>query len=198
MSIIILVIMVLTGCKQIILWKYGIHAPREETPESIRKFLASHDFTNENIFIFRDSTVWAEYLRDTVSRSNMLGTLFYSPQGLLDNFIDTSKCQWSGGYHISTFKKDTVYHVDTTHSFVNLMARLMPLSRETVLDTANADYYAVVTWGTFLGKYNERLFIIREGSDEQKEVTVKAVFINIDMLKEWNLTDKQGLSFSND
>lgn len=186
------------SCKQIILWRYGIHEPRKETPESIRKFLAKQDFPNENIFIFRDSAGYMQYLRDSVCRHNLLGTLFYSPKGLLVTFKDTSQCQWAGGFQVSTFKKDTLYHVDTNRSFAKLMSGLKPLSGETTLDTACADYYAVVTWSVFLGKYNKRLFTIREAISEQQEVTVIPVFINVDKQTEWNLSDNQGLAIRDD
>ncbi len=196
--IILLASFAFTGCKQLVMWRYGIHEPRKETPESIQKFLAKHDFPDENIFIFRDSSSYSHYLSDSLYRSNLLGTLFYSPRGLLDTFKDTSRCQWSGGYFVGLLKKDTIYHADTTRTFSGLMGQLIPLSAMTSVDTAGITFFAVVTWATFLGKYNERLFLILKAIREQQEVKVIPVFLNLDMQERWNLSHSQGLEFRDD
>ncbi len=194
-SIIILVIMVLTGCKQIILWKYGIHNPQEETPESILSFMEKMSYPTENTFIFKDSSAFYHCIRDSVFRRNTPGTLFFSPEGLLDTYKDTSKCQWSGGYFVSNLRSDTIYRVDTAYTLQKLMSYFIPLNKTTSIDTSSADYIVVIAWATFLGQYNERLFSICKAIQENKKVTVKPVFLCTDIQKAWNLTREQQQDF---
>ena len=170
------------SCKEVMMLKYGIHQPREETPESVGAFMEKMEYPNENTFIFKDSSAFYSCLRDSVFRSNLLGTLFFSPRGLLDNYKDTSRCH---------LKHDTIYHVDTGYTLQNLMGFIAPLNEQTRIDTADADYIVVITWATFLGKYNERLFSIREVIGENNEVTVKPLFLCIDIQEEWDFTDTE-------
>lgn len=116
---IIPLILITSSCKEIMMMRYGIHQPREETPESIFSFMEKMDYPNENTFVFKDSSAFYACLRDSVFRNNALGTLFFSPQGLLDNYKDTSRCQWPGGYFIRNLKHDTIYHADTGYTCKN-------------------------------------------------------------------------------
>lgn len=191
-------ILALTGCKQVLMWRYGIHKPQEEKVESIESFLKKHSFPTTNVLVFKDSTNWSAFLRDSLYQRNILTTLFFSPNGLLDQFRDTNQCQWSGGFQARLLRKDTLYHCDTNYRFASLMSMVKPLTPATTVDTAGADYYAVVTWGSFLGTYNERLFGIREAMAANPDVTIVPVFLCIDMLREWNLTKDQVLSFRDD
>ena len=193
-----LTLLLFSGCKQVLMWRYGIHDPREEKVTSIEKFLITHDFPTANVAIFKDSTTWNTFLKDSVYQRNILSTMFFSRDGLLDQFKDTSQCQWSGGYQVRLLRKDTIYHSDTTCQFAALMSMVKPLTSNTPFDTAGADYYAVITWGSFLGKYNDRLFGVQDAIASLQEVRVVPVFLCIDMLKEWNLTKNQVLSFKDD
>ncbi|MFC2101950.1 hypothetical protein ACFLS7_03055 [Bacteroidota bacterium] len=176
------------SCKEILMLRYGIHQPREETPESIMAFMNKMDYPNENTFLFKDSSAFYTCMRDSTFRSNVLSSLFFSPQGLLINIKDTSMCQWSGGYFVRNLHHDSLYQSDSAYTLGNLMRLMTPLNGNTVVDTVNADYIVVVIWASFLGRYNERLFSIREAIHENTDVAVKPVFLCIDMQKSWNLT----------
>lgn len=184
--LLLLLLITASGCKQVLLLRYGIHQPREETPESILRFMEKRDYPNENTFLFRDSSSFFACMRDSVFRSNVLGTLFFSPQGLLDDYKDTARCQWSGGYFVQNLKPDTLYHADTSYTLQKLMTFTRPLNERTRIDTAGADFVVFVTWASFLGSYNDRLFAIRESIRENTEVRVKPVFLCIDLQKSWN------------
>lgn len=184
-------ILVTSSCKEVLLLRYGMHQPREETPESIVKFMEKMDYPNENTFLFKDSSSFYACMRDSVFRSNVLGTLFFSPRGLLDTYKDTSRCQWSGGYFVRNLKPDTLYHADTGYTLKKLMTFTTPLNGSTRIDTAGADYIVLVTWASFLGSYNHRLFSIRESIAENQDVTVRAVFLCVDLQKGWNPSKRE-------
>ncbi len=170
------------SCKEILMMRYGIRQPREETQESIQAFMDKMEYPNENTFIFKDSSAFYSCLRDSIFQSNALGTLFFSPQGLLASYNDTSHCH----LHL-----DTTYFANTSYTLQKLMTFLVPLNDATLIDTMNANYIVVVTWATFLGKYNERLFSIRSTIRDNSDVTVKPIFLCIDIQKDWGMTNRE-------
>ncbi|MFH1159448.1 MAG: hypothetical protein V1733_00675 [bacterium] len=179
------------SCKQILLMRYGIRQPKEETPVTIMAFMDKMDYPNVSTFIFKDSSSFYTCMKDSIFQRNTLGTLFFYRNRLLINYKDTSKCQWSGGYFVMNLRNDTIYQTDSTCLFQRLMTNFIPLNATTKIDTAGADYIVLVTWARFLGKYNERLFSIRKAMEENPGVNIKAVFVCIDVQKEWNLTDRE-------
>lgn len=184
-------ILATSSCKQILLMRYDIRQPREETPGTILAFMEKMDYLNENTFIFKDSSAFNTFMRDSVFRDNVLGMLFFSAQGLLANYKDTSRCQWSGSYFVRNLHSAMVYPADTGYTLQKLMNSVVPLNQATHIDTTNADYIVVITWATFLGKYNERMFSIRDAIRENTEVSVKPVFLCIDIQKEWSLAERE-------
>lgn len=179
------------SCKQVLMMRYNIHQPKKESPRTILAFMDKMDYPNENTFIFKDSSSFYKCLKDSVFRTNVPGTLFFAPQGLLVSYKDTSSGQWSGGYYVRNLHRDTIYQSDTAYTLQKLMSLLTPLNENTRIDTAIADYVVVITWATFLGKYNEWLFVIRDAIRENTEVIVKPVFLCIDLQKNWNPPKKE-------
>lgn len=188
-------LLVTPSCKEILMMRFGIRQPGEETPESIQSFMDKMGYLSENVFLFNDSSAFYSFLRDSVFRSNMPGTLFFSPDGLISRYNDTTRCQWSGGYFVTRLQADTVYQADTGYTFREFMASVKPLNQSVCIDTANADYLVVVTWARFLGNYNDRLFSIRKALDENPDVVVKPIFLCIDIQKDWGMAKKELESF---
>ncbi|MFH1297204.1 MAG: hypothetical protein ABIJ04_08035 [Bacteroidota bacterium] len=193
--VLICLILATSSCKQILMMRYGIRQPREETPETILAFMDKMNYPDVNTFIFKDSSSYNRCMRDPVFQANALGTLFFYHNRLLINYKDTSECQWSGGFFVRNLKSDTVYQTDSAYSFQRLIAHFVPLSEPTQLDTTAADYIVLVTWARFLGRYNERLFDIRRAVEENPAVNIKVVFVCIDIQKEWKLTDREKKAF---
>ena len=190
-GLITLLCILFVSCNQILVMRYGIRQPREETPETILKFMGKMDYLNENIFIFKDSSAFYACMRDSIFLGNLLGTLFFSPQGVLAGYTDTLKCQWPGESFVQNLHSNTLPQANTGYTLQNLITSMVPLNDATRIDTANARYIVVVTWATFLGNYNERLFSIRDVIRQNAELEVKPVFLCIDVQKEWNLTNRE-------
>ncbi|MBM3403756.1 MAG: hypothetical protein FJY10_02560 [Bacteroidetes bacterium] len=193
--LIICLVITLAGCKQIIYRKYGMHDPREETTETLRAFLAEKSYPRHHNYIFADSVSYLNYLWDSLAHKQIISTTIYSQKGLLSKIWDPNKCQWSGGYYISHLKNDTVYEVDSTHKIQALVKHLIPLFdfQEDIFDPDSWDFIALVTWGKFLGQYNERQFIVEEVARQNTKAKVVVFFLNIDMQKEWNLSESNRL-----
>ena len=185
------------GCKQLIMWRYGIHQPREISKESLNRFLEKHHYPQENNFIFGDSSAWLGFFKDSVMRTHLLTTTFFTRDGMMDQLTDSSDCQWSGGKYARLLKNDTIYHVDTAYTISRLLENLTPLNSQLPIDTSRADFYALITWGSFLGKMNERLFDAGKTASEQQMVRIIPIYLSLDMIKEWHLTKKQKMHFKN-
>ena len=53
------------------------------------------------------------------------------------------------------------------------------------------DFIVVNTWAKFLGKYNERLFLVNETVKKRTDLKILMINLNIDMQKSWNLSEDQ-------
>lgn len=179
------------SCNEILLMKDGIRQPGEESPATILAFMKKMGYPNENIFIFKDSSSFYTCMRDSVFIHHVFGVLLFSPGRFLIHPIDTLRNSFQGLNAINHLQGDTIYKADPTYSLQWLMHSLIPLNDSTRMDTANTDFIVVVTWATFLGRLNERLFSLGETLRGNKEVTVKLLFLCIDVQKTWKMTGKK-------
>ena len=182
-----------SGCKQLIYWKYGIKNPKPETPESILGFIKKWKQDSQETYIFKDSSAFFRYMNDPVYKKNLLGSMFYNEKGLLINFKDSTKCQWSAGYFVSRLRADTLYQTDTTYKYQEILADLIPVRApdSPVRHDSSYDYTVIITWAKYLGKYNERLFVASESVNENNKAKIRLILLNIDMQKSWNLRKDQ-------
>lgn len=189
--------MALTGCRQIIYWKYGMHEPKQETPESIRAFLKEMNQPLTNQYIFPDSTSYLRFVWDTLISHKMFRTLIFNDAGYLSRLVDGSSCQWSGGKYILGLKRDTLYYADTAQRYQTLIKKLVPLDGATAEanDSLPYDFTLIVTWGKFIGRYNERLFVNDIAIAQNTHARIRILYINIDMQESWKLNELQALKF---
>ena len=182
------------GCKQLIMLRYGIKDPKIETRESIMKFSNKFNLDSNLVYIFKDTTSYFHYMRDSVFKKNAIGTLFFNRMG---SMVDNSKrknCQWSGCAFLNQFKKDSLYFTDSAFQLNELLQKIIPVKEnESVGFSEENDLTVISIWAKFVGKYNERLFCISEIAANRKDLKVKIIYLNIDMLKEWNLKKSQML-----
>lgn len=191
----LLLILFFGSCVTMIKWKYGIHNPREETPATILGFLKKMNRSDCDVFLFSDSASYCHYLGDPRFRKNLIGSLFFNEKGLMFNVKDSVRCQWSAGYFVRNLKTDTVYETDNTFRYQDLLKQLTPLSGDAIPadSTSRFDFVTVITWATFAGKLNERLFAVAEAARENKHARIRIVFLNFDMQKSWKLNSRQKL-----
>lgn len=197
-GIIMIICLSLYACRETLIWRYGIHTPRKESAASIRRFLARQKIPAENIFLFRDTAAFLHFLKDTVFRRNLFRPMIYSGQGLLGPVGNTDNCLQETGSLVWPLNKEALCHADTAHSFTSLLSSVISLDREQTSDTDGADFVAVVTWATFLGRFNRNLFSLCKELTEQQGMHVMPVFLSMDMLEGWKLRRNQRLHFRSD
>jgi len=187
------ILLIMSSCIPIVKWKYGITNPKEETPSSLLKFLKKMDQPPKDFYIFRDSTAYCRYLNDPVFKKNLIGSLFFSEEGLLLDVKDTAKCQWSVSSFIQNLEQSGSFRFDSACRYQEILPFLLPLTGlyDTASQEAVYDYTVIITWAKFAGKLNQRLFNAADLVKDIKYKSVRLIFINIDMQKSWVLRKDQ-------
>ena len=182
------------GCKQLIMLKYGIKDPKLETRESILEFSNNFHLDSGEVYIFKYTNAYFHYLRYIIFKKNAIGTLFFNQKGYLVDNSKAKSCQWSGCAFLNQFNRDSLYYTDSTYQLNGLLQKIIPLTcKEKVLHSDENDLTVIIIWAKFVGKYNERLFCISEVAANREDLKVRIIYLNIDMLKEWNLEKSQML-----
>jgi hypothetical protein len=183
-----------SGCKQILMWKYGITNPKIETPETILKFANKYNQDPNKVFIFKDTTSYFSSMNDTLFKKNILSILFFNQDGVFIDYRKNGQCQWSGGAFLQHYSKDSTYSIDNTFQLNSIITKIIPIIPEGKLkDTIDYDLTIIGIWANFIGKYNERIFCVSDVAKNRQDLKLRIIFLNIDMLKEWNLNKDQML-----
>lgn len=192
---ILFLVLAITGCRQIIFWKYGMHDPQQETPQRLRSFLAGMNQPLAGQYIFGDSSSYLKFIWHPFYSKKLLRTLLFNEQGYLDSLMDPGKCQWSGGSYLLALHRDSLYHADTSIRYQSLLDSLKPLDTAGLVagDTGRYDFTALVTWGAFIGRYNERLFVNDLAVKGNRNARIRIIYLNIDMQESWKLRPDQRL-----
>jgi len=175
------------SCHQILLFRYGIHQPREETPERIMHFMEKRGYSNENTFIFKDTASFFACMRDSVFRTHVPGMMVFDHNGNMNVSRDTTPCRWLNENFARLLPEDTLGSGSSLFTLRQLRNCMVPLYAGTKTDTSIATCFVMVCWATFLGRYNDRLFSIREWINKNHSVRIQPLFLCIDLQKEWNL-----------
>ena len=187
-----LMLILASGCKPLILWRYGIRSPKVETPESILTFARKYRQNPDNIYLFRDSVAYLGFMRDTIYKKAFFSALVFNRNGSLVNYKDSASCQWSAAAYIEKLRSDTSYKTDASRKFSGVFASMIPLSGHGGYEANdNYDYTVVFTWAKFIGKLNDRLFCIHEAALKNTRANIRVISLNVDMQKSWNLRENQ-------
>ncbi len=190
--LLLVILMTAASCVTIVKWKYGITKPREETPEKIISFLHQHKYPMAGQYIFTDSTEYFQTIRNSVCRKYLLSHMIFNSKGTL-LLRDTAKCQWSGYEIIKALSTDSVYKTVDGLQLGDILDLIRPLEEGQGQDTLRQqpDFTAIVTWATFLGSYNDRLFDLEDAVKYNLTARIRLIWLNIDMQESWNLSKNQ-------
>lgn len=190
----ILLLALLAGCKGYMKMRYGMTQPKEETPESLVKFLEKNRFPANHLYMFRDSATYVKAMADNVIMNNILSHMLFDRHGKLIP-RDSSKCQWAGSQVISSLSNDSTYSTDDGITLQALLGMIVPFGPPETEDnvTRDPDFTLVVIWSKFLGRYNYRLFQLDSAVSENRQVLIRMIRLNMDMQKSWNLGPEQRL-----
>lgn len=195
---ILLCSLLLFSCKEIMVWRHGIHQPRDESAGSINEFLGDYGIPSGEVYLFRDSGYYLGYLKDTVYRNNLFRAMIYSRSGYIGTFPNRNGSRQNDISGALFPENGTLHPADTARTIKRLLAGVVGLQGEPAPDTIEADFVAVITWAAFLGKYNKPLFALRSELMELDEIRVMPVFLSMDILEHWHLGKNQRWEFRDD
>lgn len=188
----LLALVALGGCKTYIHFRYGISPPKPETPESLLKFLARHDYPAGRQYLFADSGSYFAAMRHPMFRKNLLGTMIFDSSGRLI-MRDTARCQWAGYDRIANLSRDSTYPITEELTLGFLLPRIRPFGPgRSPGDTLAAPGFTVlINWGKFMGTVNGRLFSQEKAVDGNPKARIRLIWLNADMQESWNLPREQ-------
>ena len=189
----VMVLFLTIGCKQIVIWKYGIRSPKTETPESIIAFAKKQGQSPENIYMFRDSAGYFRFMKDSIYKRACFSAIVFNDKGILVNYKDSASCQWSAAGYIAKLKKDTTYRTDESRMISSVIPSLMPVTgcASPDLQGQGFDYTIIFTWAKYIGKLNDRLFRINEIAKNNPRARLRVISLNVDMQQSWCLREDQ-------
>jgi hypothetical protein len=189
----LLSIFLFEGCIPVVKLSYGISRPKQESPESLLKFLQKKKYPAENQYQIKDSSTYTGLMKDTAFRSFLFTTVIFTGDFRRIE-ADTSLCQWSGGYLIEHLKTDSAYSVSDKFSFGMICSAIRPLFDSTdrfSVKPGDYDFIVVNTWARFIGRLNDRIFSAGEVVKERPDLKILVLNLNLDMQKSWNLNKDQ-------
>ncbi len=182
----VLLVFFLSGCSSYVKFRYGIKQPETETPGSILGFLEKSGFPADNQFIFKDTNAFLGWMNSPNLRQHLLSHLIFNKNGQRLR-EDTAACQWAGGGLISNLHADSSYLTARDINLLQITEDIIPIGicRCMPGNVKQPDFTIVVTWGKFLGKYNYRLFDLEKGVQNNHQASIRIIWLNIDIQKEW-------------
>ncbi len=180
---------ILLGCCQCstyVRYRYGISKPGPETRGSLITFLEANGFPQEDQYWFPDPGTFRTALKDSLFRVNILSYMIFDCHGkMLEK--DTAACQWSGSQALRHLRPDSAYKVIDDSILFGMIGKAVPLCQglQDAPDTSGTDFTFVAIWAKYLGKYNYRLFNLKEFIDSNHSARIRIIWLNADYHKSW-------------
>lgn len=181
-------------CSTYVRYRYGISKPGAETRGSLVSFLEVNSFPQEDQYWFPDAGTFRMALKDSLFRVSILSYMIFDRHGRL-LVKDTAACQWSGADVLRNLRPDSAYRVIDNPGLYRLVEKAVPVCRglEGIPDTSGFDFTFVAIWAKYLGKYNYRLFNLKEFIDSNHSARIRIMWLNADYQKTWVGSDQEPL-----
>ncbi|MDP1620997.1 MAG: hypothetical protein Q8M08_01530 [Bacteroidales bacterium] len=195
LSVLTLLILMSSGCKTYMYFKYGFTQPKEENPEKLFAFLEKRHFPCNNQYLFTDSSAYTKAIRNPLFRKYLFNHLIFRRDGTLLQ-RDTTQCQWSGYDKIASLDPDSTYDECNDLKLNQILQNIQSFGKNLYQNDvlSEPDFTIVVTWAKFLGTYNSRLFVLSEAVNLNQKSRIRLIWLNTDMQESWKLTKDQKLT----
>lgn len=191
----ILLILLMNSCGLLITQKIllGVKKPNVQSKQNIEKFLSRNKSLDSTITLNKES-----FLHKIAQSSN-----YFSKWELFDKNgnriipFDTN-IRYCNGYTHSFFKElpNSQYSLDTMGNlFLDtvLTKGLTKLDRTRFefIKSEKSDYYLIIYWATFMGKYSSDLFELEKIARNNKLISISTLKINMDFKDYYGYTNKE-------
>ena len=185
-------IILFTGCKNILKTAYAIKDPALETWESTQSYLTKNNIGTDRTLIFKDfpSFVYASQNKLLIIPNG----IFFNSEG---NFVPYNETPTTCNANVDNFimdLKNLDQDAEGTKSIGDLLKLTKTLEGETPSFEKGYDVYVFITWARYVGRLNkEKAFDWVDLLEKAKRngVNVKYYLLNCDLQEAWNMTEEQ-------
>lgn len=182
-----LVLLLTNSCTQKLYMMYaGMHEPRVETTESLRKYMRKVKMTSDNVFTTQNIESFQNQL--FFAGGSVPEALIFNKN--LDNIIyrDTNECNAHAFSAILELDKNKTYQINDLVKFNDINAGLCDLEGNPTKITVNdnSDFLVVIYWAKFTGRLNkDHVNIWEKDAINNTNSNIQVVKINLDQLSFW-------------
>ncbi len=188
------VLLTCSACQRVLLKAYGIEQPQLESYHSLKSFLDDYAIESEEIYVFKDTTTFNQFLKKGVSLPD--ANFFNKNKYFVDYKTKNSSCNGEVGGFIEQLGNIDLLPNDSQIRLDGLVDGLV--NAETNKDfsyekKAPADAYIVIYWAKYLGKLNKTKILDWETklrSINPSETKVRLIKVNVDFQDFWGIDEK--------
>lgn len=183
------------GCKKIgtklLLVYSGVHEPRVETTESLRKCMRKYDMITDNVFTTQNLESYVNQM--TLSGGNTPEVLIFNKN--FDNIAyrdSILNCNGPAFRAILGLDKNKTYKINENFNFDDINTGLCDLEGNptTITVDNNADFIVVIYWAKYVGKLNkEQVNVMEKDAIDNTNANIQVVKINLDFQSFWGLDE---------
>lgn len=184
--------LILIGCKPSIKLLYGIKQPKFETSESIESYLEKRKVPSDNVLIIKDLNGLININNGDFSVPN---ALFFNANG---EYVEYRKSPEDCNANIFGFIEDIAsinyQPADSSKNMDLIIANVKHIHSEKVKVEDRRHAYIFITWAKYAGKLNKDkafAWVDLINSANKNGLNVEYFLLNYDLQQSWNLTEEQ-------
>jgi len=184
-SVLIIGLISLCACQSVVFLFYGVRKPHPVSSKKIDQKAIRLGIDTNRLYSIRPK-YYPKLLHEIGTFPNIRT---YDSNGLLYNYWESpDECKSGAASFIETMNPDSVYRTLNDSSFFRLQEQIERLHGGDfdLEQLPDADYYAVIFWGTMLGKVNNQYvepWI--QKSKQNPNARIHLIFVSCDIRREW-------------
>lgn len=190
----VLLLFLFSSCGLLITQKVllGVRNPKNQTTQKIQKFITKNKGLDSTLTLTKESFI----SKISQSNSSFAQWEMYDKQGNRIIPLDSNIRNCNGYTHLF-FKglPNSQYSIDTNRNIFSdsiITTGLTQLNgtKAEIKQRENYDYYLVIYWATFMGKYSSDLFNLEKTARNNQLTSISTLKINMDFKDYYSLTEK--------
>ncbi len=190
LSLIVLPMILLSGCTKIMLYHFGVRNPKVENKEQIEYYLKKNKLIAENCYALKDTSALNNFNNGTIGIPEIR---FYDKNGYLMLYRDNKKCNTQNDSLISFLDPKNIVKIDSSNKINDYIKELKTLDGKEINNNQfkQYDYYLIMYWAKWTGQVNSKKMTDWESSLKQKsDLKIKTIKVTTDYMDFWELNKK--------
>lgn len=190
LSIIVLPMILLSGCTKIMLYHFGVRNPKVENKTQIEYYLKKNKLNVDNCYALKDTAILNKFNNGAVGIPEIR---FYDKNGYLMLYRDNKKCNAQNDSLISFLDPKNIVKIDSANKIDDCLKELKTLDGKemNIEEFKHYDYYLIMYWAKWTGQVNSKKMTDWENSLKQKnDLKIKTIKVTTDYMDFWELNKK--------